>query len=398
MSTPEHVTRPLTSDDAVQSLALGEEAFGAPPAGTTPSTPQPPVAPGRHAWGTFEGERLLAQTVGREYHSWYGGTQVSTCGIADVTVAAEHRGDGLLVPLMRKVLTEALERGEVLSTLFPTAPGIYRGLGYEIIGAKDTVEIRTIDLDRVRPPQRTTLRRATAADFPAVRHVYDTWAAAQNGPLTRTGPSFAAEANEFIASCTGVTLALEGDQVVGFASWDRGQGYDASAAIEVSDLLALTPDAHRALWRMLASFAAVTGHVRLETSGDDAARLVLPSAGWHVTASRPYMLRLLDVAGAFRARSFGIDADLTFSVAGDPLGLLDGGYRLTVADGRTDCEPIGSADDVPTFSPQGLSLAYAGSQGCASLRLAGHLTGADRYDAALDALLGGRRVHIRDYF
>ena len=51
-----------------------------------------------------------------------------------------------------------------------------------------------------------------------------------------------------------------------------------------------------------------------------------------------------------------------------------------------------------TFTPQGLALAYAGAQSCGNLRLLGHLTGPKIHDAALDAALGGRQVHVRDYF
>jgi hypothetical protein len=47
---------------------------------------------------------------------------------------------------------------------------------------------------------------------------------------------------------------------------------------------------------------------------------------------------------------------------------------------------------------RGLALAYAGAQSCANLRMAGLLSGPDDHDAVLDALLGGRQTHIRDYF
>ena len=77
---------------------------------------------GRHHWGTFDGEELVARVVGREYHSWFGGAEVPTTGIAAVTVVAERRGQGLLDDLFRAVLAEGRDRGEVISTLFPTAP------------------------------------------------------------------------------------------------------------------------------------------------------------------------------------------------------------------------------------------------------------------------------------
>ena len=69
-------------------------------------------------------------------------------------------------------------------------------------------------------------RRATAADFDAIRSVYDAWAIEQNGPLSRRGVSFAATAEDFLDSFTGVTVALDAaDRVCGYASWNRGQGY-----------------------------------------------------------------------------------------------------------------------------------------------------------------------------
>jgi hypothetical protein len=81
------------------------------------------------------------------------------------------------------------------------------------------------------------------------------------------------------------------------------------------------------------------------------------------------------------------------------VGRTDGGYRLRVAATGTTCErdDAGAADG-PTFSPQGLALAWAGVQTCANLRMTGHLAGPATYDATLDALLGAGRLHVRDYF
>jgi predicted acetyltransferase len=408
MPTPDdHVLRPLTPADDDAAWALGVEAFGAPPAGS-PATPPPArPRPGRHAWGTFDaGGRLVAKVVGLELASWFGGVPVPTGGVAGVTVVAERRGDGLLGDLFRAVLDEALARGEVVSTLYPTAPGIYRRLGYELVGSLDRVELPTSELLGVRAPAGgpgpggVTTRRATPADAAAVRRVYDRWAAAQNGPLTRRSASSRTD-EDLLAAVTGITLAVDGDgEVVGYAAWRRGEGYDAAATIEVDDLLALSADAYRALWRVIGSFSAVTGRVRVTTSGDDPARLLLPGGSWTVVGTHPYALRLLDVERAFGLRplagALAGPVDLSFTVAGDTLGHIDGGYRLRVAGGTTTCER--EPADGPTFTPQGLALAWAGVQSCANLRMLGHLAGPTSYDATLDALLGAGRLHVRDYF
>ena len=398
-------TRLLTRDDFAASYRLGTEAFGTPPAGTPPPTADGFPYPGRHTWGTFDGDRLVARVAGREYDAWFHGRTVPTCGVAGVTVEAEHRGEGLLADLMTATLGEAGERGEALSTLYPSAPGIYRPFGYELVGSYDVIEVPVGELAVVRPPGRpTTTRRATAADVDAVRGIYDAWAAGQNGPLSRRGVSFTGTADELVSAFTGVTLAVdESGDIVGYCSWDRGTGYDTDATVEVKDLLALTADGHRALWRMLGSFTSVTGEVRVWTSGDDLARLVLPSASWRVRQRYPYMLRVHDVGAALTGIATPLEADVAFSVAGDRLGTANGDYRLRAAAGRTACEPAdatatGSGRAAPVFDVRGLALAYAGAQSCANLRLAGLLTGPDTHDALLDALFGGRQLHIRDYF
>lgn len=378
--------------DLPQMLALNQEAFGDFPADYTPPDPADFPAPGRHSWGTFDGDVLAAKIMRREYDSWFHGRQVPTNGIAGVAVSAEYRGAGLLDDLMAAALDEGLrERGEVISTLYPTAPGIYRRYGFELISSYDTVEIPTARLASVPKPARTTVRRATGADFDDVRRVYSVWAAAQNGPLTRAGASFPADADAFIAAFTGVTLAVSDGEVVGCALWNRGAGYDRTATIEIADLVALTGDATLALWRLFASFSSVSGHVRLLTSGRDSARLVLPFDGWQVVSSHPYMLRVHDVAGAFSG--LRVDRQIGFSVAGDLLGTTNGDWLMT-ADG----EVVPGTPGGPTFAPRGLSLLYAGAATCADLRMAGLLTGSTDQDAALDSLLDGRQLHIRDYF
>ena len=163
------------------------------------------------------------------------------------------------------------------------------------------------------------------------------------------------------------------------------------------ELIALTAPAAAALWRLFGGFASLARTVRLRTSGADLTRLALPAAPWRPVQQWPYCLRLLDVAGAFRARRVApIDVTLPFTVTGDG---LDGTYRLTAHSGTAACEPAdGDGGDGPVFTGRGLALAYAGVQSCANLRFAGLLSGPDADDARWDALLGGRPFHIRNYF
>jgi predicted acetyltransferase len=309
-------------------------------------------------------------------------------------VHPERRGSGLLGPLFAAMLADARDRGALVSTLFPTAPGIYRRLGYEIVGEYADVEVPLEPLTRVRAPAGIALDRADAADdrdVAAHREVYDRWAAAQNGPLTRRG----ARQRPLDGRDT-VTLARDlSGRPVGYLAWSRPDGYrPATSAVQVHELVGLTEAATAALWRMLGGFASVAGAARLRTSGMDAARLTLPAAAWRPVQQWPYGMRLLDVAGAFTARGVApLDVSLSFTVAGDG---LDGTYRLTAAAGVAACER--APGEGPVFAGRGLALLYAGVQSCANLRFAGLLSGPDGDDTTWDALLGGRPFHIRNYF
>ncbi|MGA8846570.1 MAG: GNAT family N-acetyltransferase [Nocardioides sp.] len=396
--------RTLDLIDHEAQFRLGAEAFGSPPYPAT--VPEAPAAlpAGREVWGAFEADQLVARVAAHSYESWWHGSPVATCGIAGVTVAPEHRGSGLLLPLFEAALGAAAERGEVLSTLYPTATGIYRSLGYELVSSLDTIEINTAELAGVRPLTAARTRRATVADLPAVRALYDRWAALQNGPLTRTGPRFVTTDDELLADVTAISLAVDAeDVVVGFATWDRGAGYDPTTSVmQVHDLLATTLDGYRALWRMLGSFSPVVGRVRLVSSGHDAARLTLPSATWRIVERHPYMLKVSDPAGALSAAAPSLPGlspvEVEFALSGDRLRPTDSCYRLFLGEGPALCEEIEAVGDVATFTAQGLALAFAGAQSCANLRLLDQLSGPDEHDRLLDAVLGGRPLHVRDYF
>ena len=359
--------------------------------------------PGRTSFGAFdEGGVLVGQMTDRDFDSCFGGALLPTSGIAGVTVAAESRGRSVLSPLFDATFAHARERGAVVSALFPSAPGIYRRFGYELVADFATVQVPTAALAAVAAPASTSTRRAVAADLESVRSVYDRWALEQNGPLSRRGVSFDGTAAK-VLDATGVSLAVEEDgTVVGYATWNRGHRTGEGAELEVTDLLAQTPDGYRALLRLLGSFVTVAPITRIDTSGDDLARLVLPSLRWTVRESRPYMVRVLDVVGALTARRYppSLTATLHLRVSGDRAGGTDGGYRLHVQEGSAQCErrdAVGGNER--TLSPRGLALLYAGAQSSANLRASGHLAGGDpAEDLDWDALFGGRQLHIRNYF
>ena len=106
-------------------------------------------------------------------------------------------------------------------TLYPTAPGIYRRLGYELVGALDFVELPTSELLGVRAPAaagpgRVTTRRAAPGRRrggpPRLRPLGGRPARSADPPRPRRSRQ---TDEELFADLTGLTLAVADGYVDG---------------------------------------------------------------------------------------------------------------------------------------------------------------------------------------
>lgn len=274
--------RRLTEDDREALVAVRLPAFGTSTLGWDRVE-----HPAYERWGSFVEGRLAATATRKPYASWFRGREVPTCGVGGVAVAPELRGRGLLRPLMERLHEDARAQGDVIATLFASAPGIYASLGYRTVGAMDTIEVEASTLHRFE--RRHDLRRADEADLPTLRRIYAEWARRHDGPLTRTSVEFDDAA--WLHDATGVTLALDEDgRAVAYAAWDRSPGFGKDAHVEVEDLVWTDDAARDSLLWMFGTFSSVTATVRFDTSGTELTD-VLPEH--RVRDHRPYDLLVL---------------------------------------------------------------------------------------------------------
>lgn len=253
--------RRLTEDDREALVAVRLPAFGSSTLGGDRV-----VHPAYERWGLFVDGTLAATAARKPYASWFGGREVPTLGVGGVAIAPEFRGRGLLRPLMERLHEDAREKGDVIATLFASAPGIYASLGYRTVGAMDTIEVDTPTLHRFE--RRHELRRATTDDLPAIKRIYAEWARRQDGPLTRTSVEFDHDA--WLNDATGVTLALAPDgRELAYAAWNRSPGVGGDANVEVEDLVWTDDAARDSLLWMFGTFSSVTPTVRFDTSGTE---------------------------------------------------------------------------------------------------------------------------------
>jgi predicted acetyltransferase len=389
-------------DDPDAQLDLSERAFGPGSAADRDHRLRSLsrlIAAGRYL-GAFCDGRPAAGAVIQDMRQWWLGRPVPMAGVSSVKVAPEYRGRGIGRMLMTVLLDEIAARGYPLSALFPATMPLYRSLGWELAGARDTVVIPARSLLRLVPPDArppeagtvpaTGLRRAGPADAEAVvallGRVHE--AARDCGPITWDTDSAA----DWLAD-PGLYAYLAEDGFLAYR-WQRGnQDLYAERAEAISARTA------RALWTQLGSHASIAEKVYARTGP--------ASAFWWLTRERDadiahrsrWMLRVVDAPAAIAARGFPAATSLTV-----PLRITDetrpansGRWRLTVAGGAGTLDPLGpdvpvgtagsSSPAVPavTLGARGLAALYAGTP-LVTLRQAGLAAGGTAADdAALDA-------------
>jgi predicted acetyltransferase len=368
------ILRELTDEDWGQRRRLSGLAFGYTAPEEPPAQPVPAVR-----LGAFDGDELLAEATGLSYEQWWCGRPVPMCGIAGVAVHPHARGRGLVRELLSGVLARV---PAPISVLYPTAPGIYRRLGWEVVGSLDETVVPLSVLPRPAPAG-VALRGARQEDLPALHALYVERGRSGSGLLTREGPSFP-DGPARLLEADVVTVAEEGGQVTGWVGYDRGSGYRHGGPLRVRDLLTATPAALHALLGSLGSWSAVVDELRWRGSTADlalgtGASLPAPSA------VQPWMLRVVDPVTALTARGWLHDGAAAFCVDGQ-------GWQLEVTGGHAAVLPR-EPHSLPVLDPRGLALLYAGL-GVGRLLRAGLV---DRPVPEL-ALLDGPAPEIADYF
>ncbi|GAC1444119.1 MAG: hypothetical protein NVS3B26_11140 [Mycobacteriales bacterium] len=376
--------RPLDLNDLEAVWRLNELAFGY-------KTDAPPTeATGLYGIDGPDG-RLAAIAKIRSYRQVWGGRPVPMGGIAGVVVEPHARGRGLAVELMRGVLQVLRASGQPVSALFPTAVGIYRPTGWEVVGTLDDTRIPTRDLAPARRGEAATVRSAVLEDVEVIAETYA--GLGINGMLVRDGPEFPAGAAAVLEHDV-VSVAESAAGVLGYASYDRGSGYREGSELRIWECLGRSGPATAALLRSISSWSTVA-RTSLWRGPTEGLALHLSGPVPPPTQRQPWMLRIVDAPAAIAARGFPACADVdTAFVLDDPDG-AGGAWRLRVSAGSGSLECVDPDPALPVLTARGLALLYSGAADPAAVQRAGHL---DRPAPGLAAVFAGYPPQILDYF
>jgi predicted acetyltransferase len=352
----------------------------------------PPTLQGQTVVGVDGPGGLIGSARLRSYEQWWGGRRVRMGGLAGVAVHPHARGQGAVRSMVAELLALMRDGQQPVSVLFPTAPGIYRPLGWEVVGSLDDTVVPTGAFRRVAAAGDVPIRTAGPADVPAVAGLYDAYARSTDGLLTRDGMEFPKGAVGVLEHDV-VALAEQDGRPAGYLTYARGSGYRASE-LRAWELVAQTPQARAALLGSLGTWDAVSATVRWRGPTDELA-LALSGSLPPPASVQPWMLRIVDAPAAVAARGFrGGDAEVSFALVDPQVPAHARGWRLVVRAGDGRLEPVEDTD-LPQLHVRGLALLWSGAAGSEAVVRAGLL---DRPLPALDRAFAGQPARILDYF
>ncbi|MEW2140011.1 GNAT family N-acetyltransferase [Streptomyces sp. NPDC005409] len=278
-----------------------------------------------------------------------GGAAVPATAVSNVGVLPTHRRQGLLSRMMAAEFAAARERGDVLATLIAAEYRIYgrygfgpaasvseweidvprTGLDPQLSAPADGGRIEMVDAAEVRrigPELHERLRALT----PGMVGRSERWWRLMTGLETVSYRPYTEKFHAVYRTAAG--------EVAGLVLYSADDHWtDAKIpqnTVQVRDLLALTPQAQRALWQFLCSIDWVTKVRTGYRAPDDLVPHLLPDprAARVVTAADFLWVRVLDVVRALSARTYEVPGVLVLEVT-DPAGPAAGRYRLDAGSG-----------------------------------------------------------------
>ncbi len=378
--------RRATADDQEAAHALRQQAFTARSEPFDRQLDSDWYAPLDRRVVALDAGQLVGHAATWPFRQHFGGVPLPMAGVSGVAVRADARGRGTASALLRALLEDCHERGDLVSSLYPANTALYRRHGWEHGGTRTVRTIPSATLATLpRPDERLVVRPAKAGDvrdLAAVAHVHDAAMDAATGTLLRPD----AYAARVVSGRDGhETYLLERDgEPVAHVWWERRPATSDDFVVHVHEIVGVDRRALLSAWRLVASWHPTIDEVRAVGSPAD-------PLGWLLDSGKPelpveveqWMLRLVDVPAALQARGYAHEphGSVALHVHDASAPWNDGAWVVSFDAGRASAVRGGPGTvrvDVGT-----LAAVFSGWLPVRQAVLLGTLVGADDDAAAL---------------
>ncbi len=313
------------------------------------------------------------------------GGSIPMAGLTLVSVRPTHRRQGVLRAMMAKHEEDLVARGEAVSGLWASDPGIYPRFGYGLAAESHVLETDLSRVHFVESRGRDEIRIIELDEAEArLSPLFAEFARSRPGTYARTTDWWQGRTlhdgkeGRAGASSLRIAVARRDGRDVGYVLYR--QEFAADRAImagtaKIIELIALDRDAEQSLWYFM-THLDLYPHLRWWNAPLDSALpwLVDNRRQLHRTRTDTLWIYIRDVAAALEARGYSDDGRLRLGLEGEEAMAAAGTWELVVAQGRASCQPSPGQWDI-RLSRQDLSSLYLGAFRVAELAALGRIEG-----------------------
>ncbi|WP_347133551.1 enhanced intracellular survival protein Eis [Mycobacterium sp. DL] len=278
-----------------------------------------------------------------------GGAVLPMAGVSWVAVAPTHRRRGALRGMFDELHARMEAKRYPLAGLEASEAAIYGRFGY---GAATAVHRLSVDRRTARfhddVPDPGGVRVVRLAEHRGqLEDIFERWRLQNPGGLyspPRLWDEVLAD-REYSRHGGSAFFCLLHDD--GFALYRVHDG-EGKGTVEITDLTAVTPEAHIALWRVLLGMDLMAT-ITVESHPGEVLPYLLTDQRLvrTVGVDDGLWLRMLDIPTVLQARSYAADVSVVLDIADAVLG-GGGRFALDVSGGRARCAPTDAPADVHT--------------------------------------------------
>jgi len=333
-----------------------------------------------HSLTAWDGQHCIGHVSAFEFDITVpGGARVAMAGITRIGILPTYTRRGLLTNMMRRLLIEARERGQIIATLRASEAVIYQRFGFEVAGESAAITVTTRDAGPVQSPAPGSFRILHESNVAeVVPALYDRVARRRAGTVSRDaffitrvfGDAISRKQPHFVVVHTDPS-GLDDGYALYDVKWDESVG-GAYGIGTVHDLFGIDAAVERALWGHLLRVDLIRTWKADNRPIDDPLRFAVRDQRAVKLRDRwdEQWTRLLDVDAALAARTYGAgQRGVTVQVADPVFADNTGAWSVSAAGAsRTSAAP-----DLEV-SIGTLSAAYFGGTSWRDLADAGKVT------------------------
>lgn len=318
-----------------------------------------------------------------------GGRRLMSSGVTFVTVLPSHRRRGVLTAMMRRLLDDARDRGEPLSSLWASEAPIYGRYGYG--QAIETVTYRIAKARARFDPEHEPVNHVRIIDrdeaLTRLPGFHDSlaWVGKFGRSVDhwRHWVMWDPEFDRDGFTKRRIVVYDDGDGIGGYAFF-RTKWTDTGGTVRVDELVAGSTGAETSLYRFLFGIDLVDQIEFRRLRTDEPVRWMLhDTRAFRRHASEYMWFRLLDLPACLTARSYERSGTLVLDVTDGFAPWNAGRWELAAGDGTATCVASDAEADVRLDTAQ-LAALYMGGRSARTLASAGRIAGSPEAVALLD--------------